>query len=251
MATALVVLAVAGFASAHVLAAPAAQAAARKTCSPGYVHAVIGGQEKCLKAGEFCAARYEKDYEKYGFTCVNGHLRTLGSGSTTTTTRTSPGGGPPALGRTVLLKRRTRTRGCKLGPLPDRRCSPGAYYSRLTKAVICSSSFHTGTIRNVPQSEKYAVEREYDLPARLYGHTLEVDHIVSLELGGSNNIANLFPEEAKFRNGAPGYSVKDRLENQTAAAVCAGRISLRSAQKQIAANWEKLYRKLFGTPPRG
>ena len=33
--------------------------------------------------------------------------------------------------------------------------------------------------------------------AGLYGGTLEIDHIVSLEIGGSNDIANLFPEKAK------------------------------------------------------
>src|SRR5206468_10918902 len=45
------------------------------------------------------------------------------------------------VGVTVLLAKRTKTAGCKLGANPDRRCSPGAYYSKLTKAVICSSTF--------------------------------------------------------------------------------------------------------------
>jgi hypothetical protein len=61
--------------------------------------------------------------------------------------------------------------------------------------VICSASFHTSSIRNVPQSEKYAVEAEYGMAQKLYGSTLEIDHIVSLELGGSNDIANLFRRE--------------------------------------------------------
>ncbi len=151
-----------------------------------------------------------------------------------------------ALGRTVRLQRATKTSGCRLAARPDRRCSPGAYYSRLTKAVICSSSFHTGAVRDVPQSEKYAVEQEYGLRAKLYGRTLEIDHIVSLELGGSNDIANLYPEEARFRNGSPGYRIKDKLENRLHDMVCAGQISLRSAQRQIAADWEKLYRNVFG-----
>ena len=46
-----------------------------------------------------------------------------------------------------------------------------------------------------------------------YGSTLEIDHIVSLELGGSNDIANLYPEKL---DAAPGYQVKDRLENKAA-----------------------------------
>ena len=78
-----------------------------------------------------------------------------------------------------------------------------------------------------------------------YGSTLEIDHIVSLELGGSNNIANLFPEGA---NADPGYHVKDRLENKLHELVCAGSISLRAAQEGIAANWQRLYRQDFGVP---
>jgi Protein of unknown function (DUF3761) len=159
------------------------------------------------------------------------------------------GGVPPPLGRTVLLTRRTRTQGCRLGALPDRRCSPGAYYSKLTKGVICSASFRTSTIRNVPESEKFAVEQEYGLAAKHYGRTLEIDHIVSLELGGSNDIANLYPEEATFGSSAPGYHVKDKLENRLHDMVCSSEIGLRSAQRQIAADWERLYKGVFRVAP--
>jgi hypothetical protein len=45
------------------------------------VHARIGGQEKCLHAGEFCSKRYASQYQRYGFKCVGGHLRrNVGSG---------------------------------------------------------------------------------------------------------------------------------------------------------------------------
>src|SRR4029077_5413645 len=103
------------------------------------------------------------------------------------------------------------------GVNPDRRCSPGAYYSGLTKAVLCSPTFRTGTIRNVPQSETNTVERENGMPARLYGRTIEIDHIVSLELGGSNDPANLYPEPG---SGRASYHVKDGLENRLHDLVC-------------------------------
>jgi len=162
---------------------------------------------------------------------------------------TSSGSGSKvAVGETVLLARRTRTSGCTLGARPDRACSPGAYYSRLTKKVICSPGFRTSTIRNVPEDEKFAVEREYGLAPGHYGSALEIDHIVSLELGGSNDMANLFPERLHPQ---PGYRVKDRLENRVHDLVCAGTMSLRSAQRQIAVDWEALYRKVFGAAPSG
>jgi hypothetical protein len=150
------------------------------------------------------------------------------------------------VGTTVLLKKQTKTADCTLGPNPDRRCSPGAYYSKLKKAVICSASFRTSSIRNVPQPEKYEVEGEYGMAQRLYGRTLEIDHIISLELGGSNDIANLFPERA---SPAPGYKVKDKLENKLHGLVCSGSMSLSSARAGIATNWQKLYRKVYGTAP--
>jgi len=153
-----------------------------------------------------------------------------------------------AAGETVLLVARTKTSGCDLGARPDRRCSPGAYYAKLTKRIICSASFRTGDYRNVPSSEKHAVEVEYGLAPKSYGSALEIDHIVSLELGGSNDIANLFPEEA---NAHPGYRAKDRLENRLHDLVCSGATSLGAARAGIAADWEALYRKVFGTAPTG
>jgi hypothetical protein len=171
--------------------------------------------------------------------------------TTTTTSSTAPASTPtstPALGRTVLLARRTRTSGCSRGSNPDPRCSPGATYSGLTKAVICSSTFRTSTIRNVPDSEKHAVEIEYGMEPKPYGRTMEIDHIVSLELGGSNDIANLFPEPG---SGQASYHAKDRLENKLHSLVCSGGMTLHAAQVGIASHWQALYLRVFGVPSSG
>lgn len=152
--------------------------------------------------------------------------------------------GLTSVGATVRLRTPTRASGCTLGALPDRRCSPGAYYSALATGVICAAGFRTGDIRNVPVSEKHAVESAYGMRPASYGSTLEIDHIVSLELGGSNDVANLFPERA------PGYHAKDKLENRMHDMVCSGAISLTAAQHQIAADWEALYRRVFGVTPK-
>ena len=154
--------------------------------------------------------------------------------------------GKVAVGQTILLAPRVKSAGCALGSNPDRRCSPGAIYGKLTKAVICSPGFRTSAIRNVPESVKFAVEREYGMKPGHYGSALEIDHIVSLELGGSNDIANLFPEKLNAR---PGFRLKDRLENRLHTMVCAGSIGLRAAQRAIAANWQGLYERVFGLAP--
>ncbi|HEX4435177.1 MAG TPA: hypothetical protein VH061_00125 [Solirubrobacteraceae bacterium] len=56
-------------ASASPPATPVAIAA--KSCSGSYTHAVIGGAQKCLRRGEFCAHRYASQYRRYGFSCTH------------------------------------------------------------------------------------------------------------------------------------------------------------------------------------
>ena len=145
----------------------------------------------------------------------------------------------PAVGSqsgSVSLAARSRTSGCLRGVLPDRRCSPGAIDPAVRQddiqSTICVSGY-TSRARNVPTSEKNAVYREYGITHHA-PNSYEVDHIVSLELGGSNNIANLYPEPYANPNGA---RVKDKLENHLHAAVCSGQVSLTEAQRAIAANW--------------
>jgi hypothetical protein len=84
------------------------------------------------------------------------------------------------------------------------------------------------------------------MTATYYGRTIEIDHIVPLELGGSNDVSNLFPEPG---SGPASYHVKDRLENRLRDLVCGDRISLVSARRGIAGNWEHQYRQLFGSAP--
>jgi hypothetical protein len=100
----------------------------------------------------------------------------------------------------------------------------------------------------VPESEKDAVKVEYGLKPIGFGSSLEIDHIVSLELGGSNDISNLFPEKADAR---PGYHVKDKLENKLHDLVCEGKFTLRTVRQRIASNWQKLYKDVFGVAPSG
>lgn len=54
------------------LALPAASPAApvaHAACSSGFRSATIGGSHKCLHGGEYCARRYERQYERYGYEC--------------------------------------------------------------------------------------------------------------------------------------------------------------------------------------
>ena len=64
-----------------------------------------------------------------------------------------------------------------------------------------------------------------------------VYHLIPLELGGSpTSPLNLWPEPHRVVGGWGSYR-KDRLENRLNHLVCSGRLTLRAAQRAIAANW--------------
>jgi len=122
------------------------------------------------------------------------------------------------------------------GPLPDARCTPGAVFPSATSARVCRAGY-TRRVRNVPDRVKALVYRRYGV-SRHSRATYEMDHLIPLELGGSNKQKNLFPQAAKP---FPGFHEKDTLENTLHALVCDGRMPLRQAQRLIAENWVKSY----------
>jgi hypothetical protein len=134
----------------------------------------------------------------------------------------------------------TKTAGCVVqGPFPDPACTPGDIFPDVTAAQICVSGYSSG-VRNVPASEKDAVYAEYGVTHHSSGE-YEVDHFVSLELGGSNDISNLFPEAA---SPTPGFHEKDRVENYLHDQVCKGALTLAEAQREIATDWLAVYQSM-------
>jgi hypothetical protein len=124
-----------------------------------------------------------------------------------------------------------------VGPLPDHACTPGSVFDNASTSTICVSGY-TKTVRNVPVRVKKQVYANYGIPYPEPSGSYELDHLISLELGGDNSVANLFPEAA---SPAPGFHEKDIVENYLHEKVCSGGISLPAAQKQIADNWLAVY----------
>jgi hypothetical protein len=73
------IVAAAVFGAAPAVAPPASSvaptAASAKTCASGYKHAVIGGAQKCLRRGQFCAHAKDSTYHRYGFHCHKADAR--------------------------------------------------------------------------------------------------------------------------------------------------------------------------------
>ena len=141
------------------------------------------------------------------------------------------GGGLVGTGHATRQSVRIAASGCRRGRLPDRRCTPGATFN-VGASQVCVSGY-SQRVRHVPESEKRQVYAEYGIRSHASGQ-YEVDHLIPLELGGSNSIRNLWPEAANPR---PGFHEKDRLENTLHRLVCNRSLSLRKAQSLIATNW--------------
>ena len=115
------------------------------------------------------------------------------------------------------------------GELPDPRMTPGEAQTT-DLGLICTSPIKVP--RDVPISVKMQVFANYHIPWQnraLY----EVDHLIPLELGGANTIANLWPEFGPIPN------PKDRVEARLHALVCTGKVTIEAAQHAIATNWKE------------
>ena len=135
---------------------------------------------------------------------------------------------------------RTKTSSCMANNgVQDTACTPGDILPDATKEMICVPGY-SKTVRNVPASVKDDVYASYNITSRAAGE-YEVDHLVSLELGGSNDISNLWPELASPK---PGFHEKDKVENWLHDQVCSGTMSLQDAQVMIATDWHQALKRM-------
>jgi hypothetical protein len=121
---------------------------------------------------------------------------------------------------------------------PDPHLTPGAVLP-VTAADLVPG--YAGRVRNVPASEKRMVYEEYGITSHHAGE-YEIDHLISLELGGSNDITNLWPENY---TGTWNAHLKDRLENELHRRVVTGQMTLHDAQHAIATDWIATYCRVF------
>lgn len=136
------------------------------------------------------------------------------------------------------------------GDLPNLKLTPGVAV-KITLVKICTTKWGKDA-RKVTAAMKREVFARYHMtgntdPACIRdarGRRCEIDHLISRELGGADDVDNLWPQSY---GGAPWNAVrKDRLENRLHKEVCAKHITLKTAQKQIRADWRVPYKKYFG-----
>jgi hypothetical protein len=167
------------------------------------------------------------------------------------------------------LSRAPQARTAIAGPAaiyPDASVTPGATNPNVTEdnieQTICVQGF-TKTIRpqvaitnrikrqqmkayhdTVSQSPPLPVVGKRADTSKCVDHSAdrrcyELDHLISLELGGCPDcLTNLWPEAY---NPKPGAHEKDKVENFLHRQVCSGAMTLDEAQHEIVQDWYKVY----------
>jgi hypothetical protein len=124
---------------------------------------------------------------------------------------------------------------------PHPKLTPGDTLE-VTKTDVCVPGY-SKKIRDVPEEVKREVYERYGISSHQAGD-YEVDHLISLSLGGSNSIKNLWPESRRTERW--NANVKDQLEDRLHKLVCDGKVDLETAQTDMAADWVKAYMKYVG-----
>jgi hypothetical protein len=123
----------------------------------------------------------------------------------------------------------------KAGPAyayPNPLVTPGAVLTT-DASTICAPGYASG-VRDVSTATKKEVYAEYGVSYPRPLGAYEVDHFIPLEIGGSNDIKNLWLEPA---TPTPGFHQKDQFENFEHGQVCSGTISVAGAQSRMASDW--------------
>lgn len=122
-------------------------------------------------------------------------------------------------------------------PLNDLQATPGKVRTTdKADPAVCGGG-------STKAYRKPGVQAVYPLygAVKVKGKCCEIDHLISLELGGDNGVENEWPQPYEPR---PGAHEKDAVENWLHKQVCSGAMTLPDAQKQIAEDWYTVYLRM-------
>ena len=116
-----------------------------------------------------------------------------------------------------------------IADMPNRAMTPGDV-AQSDRNVVCRLG-EARRERAVSYRTRDRVYSAYGIPRGERKGRYRIDHLVPLELGGSNRPANLWPQTYADSKR------KDRVESELHEAVCSGAMTLHAAQQAIAHDW--------------
>jgi hypothetical protein len=108
-------------------------------------------------------------------------------------------------------------------------------------ATCGQSKAHRGSMSYVRRD---AILAEYGLPPGDHPD-YEIDHLIPLCLGGSDDSSNLWAEPRRSIEPKWNAEAKDRLERFMCDMVCSGKLDIGTAQEAFAKDWIAAYQKYY------
>lgn len=143
------------------------------------------------------------------------------------------------------------------GIYPNARLTPGVV-APVTQEQVVKVGF-TKDARHVSNPLKWQVLVRYGLAKGDFDQAklsalpklYEIDHFISLELGGANDIKNLWPEPYAFavKGETLGARQKDVVETGLHRMMKKGNLTLRQAQAIIRKDWVRAYHEIKAHQP--
>ena len=126
--------------------------------------------------------------------------------------------------------------------LPKRKLTPGAVRAVHLDELCRNSDLSDDPPVNISIEDQVLEEYGVSVAAR---HGYQLDYLITPELGGSDDIHNLWPEP--YSSTSWNAHVKDALEDHLHDMVCQGKLPLATAQEEIATDWIAAYKHEFNT----
>jgi hypothetical protein len=126
------------------------------------------------------------------------------------------------------------------GSRPPLRVTPGV--ARSSRAAICPQVGAALLAAHPGEAVTTQVFAEYGVRPRLRPR-YRIDLLVPADLDGTDARRNLWPQPVHA------FHAKNRLERRLHVLVCSGRITLGSAQRAIARNWERAFHRFLTARP--
>ena len=125
--------------------------------------------------------------------------------------------------------------------LPDKNLTGGSVRTGERDAACGHAKESRGRMNAARRDE---ILRRYGLPAGTHPD-YEIDHLIPLCLGGSDDPSNLWPQPRRSIEETWNAEAKDRLERLMCNMVCDGQIDIATAQEAFATDWIAAYHTYY------
>jgi hypothetical protein len=130
---------------------------------------------------------------------------------------------------------------CAFENLPDKNLTGGSVRTGERDAACGHAKESRGRMNAVRRDQ---ILSRYGLPPGTHPD-YEIDHLIPLCLGGSDDPSNLWPQPRRSIEETWNAEAKDRLERRMCSMVCGGEIDIAAAQEAFATDWIAAYHAYY------